>query len=134
MAEPYHKLLLVMRRDLWDMNPGKGMAQACHAGNDAAEYFAINANKFYDEWKEGRTFGVTITLEATLSEMRDLETIAWNCQLHHNFITDPTYPYRNYYGDVYTREEITCMWIFVPATAPGLEFDAKCKLIAPLHR
>ena len=28
------RLYIVMRRDLWDMNPGKGMAQAAHAQSD----------------------------------------------------------------------------------------------------
>jgi hypothetical protein len=31
---------------------------------------------------------------------------------HWGFVTDPTYPYRNHYGEVFTCSEVTCMWAF----------------------
>jgi hypothetical protein len=32
---------------------------------------------------------------------------------HCGLTVDPTYPWRNYYGKLFTSEEVTCMWAFV---------------------
>jgi hypothetical protein len=103
-----------MRRDLWDMNPGKGMAQAAHA---QADFDAYTENNYTNEdfrsahleWCEDRNFGTTLVLHAPLDKMHEIRT-----KIRHSDMTiDPTYPYRNYYGEVFTREEVTCMWAFV---------------------
>lgn len=109
------RFYIIMRRDLWDMNPGKAMAQAAHAQSDFdAHLFPMSipdAYEFQDAvktWREDRSFGTTLVLHETLSVM---EQILANMP-HSGMTMDPTYPYRNYYGEVFTRSEITCMWVF----------------------
>lgn len=119
MTEFNQRLYIVMREDLWDMNPGKGMAQSAHAQADFDAYIDDNCEPEYSqynklwvnvlEWREDRNFGVTLVLSATLDDMHKIhETIT-----HSGMTVDPTYPYRNWYGKVFTSEEITCMWAFV---------------------
>jgi hypothetical protein len=110
------RLYIVMRRDLWDMNPGKGMAQAAHAQADFGAYQSSLVNKDVDEfwqamsaWREDREFGVTLVLHEPLDTFGK---ISMNVA-HWGYVTDPTYPYRNHYGEVFTRSEVTCMWVFV---------------------
>lgn len=40
------RLYIVMREDLWDMNPGKGMAQSAHA---QADFDAFVENRYTDD-------------------------------------------------------------------------------------
>jgi len=110
------RLYIIMRRDLWDMNPGKGMAQAAHAQADFdAHLFPMDipdADEFQAAvmaWRENRNFGTTLVLHEPLDKFG---LISMNVA-HWGFVTDPTYPYRNYYGEVFTRSEVTCMWVFV---------------------
>lgn len=116
------RLYIVMREDLWDMNPGKGMAQAAHAqaefdayieryveNNEGLDKFDKNLIPSVTLWKERRTFGTTLVLFMPLD---DMGLITFNVN-HYGYVTDPTYPYRNYYGKVFTRSEVTCMWVFV---------------------
>jgi hypothetical protein len=110
------RLYIVMRRDLWDMNPGKAMAQAAHAQADFGAYQSSLVNKDGDEfwramsaWRENREFGVTLVLHEPLDTFGK---ISMNVA-HWGYVTDPTYPYRNYYGEVFTSSEVTCMWVFV---------------------
>lgn len=116
------RLYIVMREDLWDMNPGKGMAQAAHAQAEFDAYVERyvdtheGLNKFDADfvpavtaWKERRTFGTTLVLSAPLD---DMGLITFNVN-HYGYVEDPTYPYRNYYGKMFTRKEFTCMWAFV---------------------
>lgn len=116
------RLYIVMREDLWDMNPGKGMAQAAHAQADFDAYMVRYARSMhvdkvdldsallnaYQHWKADRTFGTTTVLTQPLEDF----TFIVNGVDHYGMITDPTYPYRNYYKQVFTRSEITCMWVF----------------------
>ena len=119
MTEYDPRLYIIMREDLWDMNPGKGMAQSAHAQADFDAYiddicgpeYSQN-NKLWEDvlkWREDRNFGVTLVLSATLNDMRNIHEII----THSGMTIDPTYPYRNWYGKVFTSEEITCMWAFV---------------------
>lgn len=108
------KLYIIMRRDLWDMNPGKGMAQAAHAQADFDAYVPtrLNTEAFrnaYMKWTDDRNFGVTLALSATLEQMHEIRTRT----AHSDFTIDPSYPYRNWYGELFVREEVTCMWVFV---------------------
>jgi len=121
MIEP--RLYIVMREDLWDMNPGKGMAQAAHAQAMFDDYVSKYANDLYmkevdldpdfidkiRDWRGGRGFGVTTVLSAPLG---DFDNISMGVE-HNDFVEDPTYPYRNYYKQMFTRSEVTCMWAFV---------------------
>lgn len=119
------RLYIVMRRDLWDMNPGKAMAQAAHAQADFDLYMfpdrtSEKSKEIADAvlaWREDRKFGTTLVLHEPLLRMKEIsENI-----LHSGMTVDPTYPYRNYYGEVFLREEITCMWAFA-YTPEDLEY------------
>ena len=111
MIEP--RLYIIMREDIPDMNPGKGMAQAAHAQADMIDYMN-NLNDYGVEemvklWREDRAFGTTTVLSAELSEIHEM------CDVieHTGMTIDPTYPWRNFYGMPFTTEEITCAWAFV---------------------
>ena len=112
MAEP--RLYIIMREDLWDMNPGKGMAQAAHAQAEFDDYChpdTTSDNDFWEavaNWKEDRASGVTYVLSAVQGEWYDISLGV----KHYGYVEDPTYPYRNYYKQVFTRKEQTCMWVF----------------------
>lgn len=111
------RLYIVMREDLWDMNPGKSMAQAAHAQADFDLYMfpdptATKSKEIADTvmaWRENRNFGTTLVLHEPLDTF---SKISMNVN-HWGFVTDPTYPYRNYYGKMFVRSEVTCMWTFV---------------------
>ena len=126
MTEP--RLYIVMREDLWDNNPGKMMAQSAHA---QAEFDTYVENRYTDEefrsahlqWCEDRNFGVTLVLSATLDQMHEIRTHI----IHSDITVDPTYPYRNWYGKVFTRSEPTCMWAFV-YTEEDIEYMREFKL------
>jgi hypothetical protein len=106
-----------MRQDLWDMNPGKAMAQAAHAQADFDLYMFADPNAAKSKeiadavlaWREDRSFGTTLVLHEPVDTFGK---ISMNVA-HWGYVTDPTYPYRNYYGEVFTRSEVTCMWVFV---------------------
>lgn len=105
-----------MRKDIPDMNPGKAMAQAAHAQADFDAYLSSMTGTDNEEfwqavslWREEREFGVTLVLSATLDKMRTVNDI----NDHAGMTVDPTYPWRNWHGEMFTIEEITCMWSFV---------------------
>lgn len=109
------RLYIVMRRDLWDMNPGKAMAQAAHAQSDFDAHLfpasITDAREFQAAvlaWRGDRSFGTTLVLHEPFERMLEIGL----CMPHSGMTIDPTYPYRNYYGEVFTREEVTCMWVF----------------------
>lgn len=109
MTDP--RLYIIMREDLWDMTPGKGMAQSAHAQALFDAYtpdFMGDYGKHYSAWAEDRGFGVTLVLSAPKSEWMDIQ----NGVQHYGYVTDPTYPYRNYYGKMFVTSEDTCMWVF----------------------
>ena len=122
------RLYIVMREDLWDMNPGKGMAQAAHA---QADFDACVENNYTDDdfrsahlqWCEDRNFGTTLVLSASSVDISlILESVPYA-----GVVVDPTYPYRNYYGKVFTSSEITCAWVFV-TDEEGIEDMKQWKL------
>lgn len=122
------RLYIIMREDIADMNPGKGMAQAAHAQADFDTY--AESRYTNDEfrvahlsWSEDRTFGVTLVLSATLTEMNNIRTNI----LHSDLTVDPTYPWKNWYGKMFTSSEVTCMWAFV-WTDEELEYMKQFKL------
>lgn len=108
-------LYIVMREDLWGMNPGKGMAQAAHAQAEFVEYLTYAASaeikgfrEAYTYWREDRSFGTTLVLSAPKNEWMDIQSGV----IHYGYVTDPSYPYRNHYGKSFTVSEDTCMWVF----------------------
>ena len=111
-------LYILMRSDIQDMNPGKAMAQAAHAQADFDEWatelmdWPEHSQDIIDQvdvWKENRSFGRTLVLSATKAE---IEAVALATQFA-GVTVDPTYPWRNYYGDVFLSNEVTCGWLFV---------------------
>lgn len=126
-------LYLVMRKDIPDMNPGKAMAQACHAGNDMTHRFAYLATEnptkiAFNRWKEGGiTFGTTITLEASEEEVFPVGS---ENGFVYGVVQDPTYPIRSYNGFLYTVCIVTCWWFFIYKECEMLN---KLKEF-PLHR
>ena len=109
------RLYIIMREDLWDMNPGKAMAQAAHAQAEFDAYQSSLVNQDGDvfwqamsAWREDREFGITLVLSAPKNEWMDIASGVEHC----GYVVDPTYPYRNHYGKVFTVSEDTCMWVF----------------------
>jgi hypothetical protein len=131
MDELTPRLYIIMREDIPDMNPGKGMAQAAHAQSNFDEYIDNNCglgDVLWNNvlaWKEDRSFGTTLVLSATLNDMERIHVEL----AHSDLTTDPTYPWRNHYGKLFLTEEITCMWAFAQ-TADELEFMKQY----PLHK
>lgn len=125
------RLYIIMREDLWDMNPGKGMAQAAHA----QALFSLAAHEYIDDlekycqWRgDGPDcigFGVTLVLSATADE---IDAIVQRVR-YSGKVVDPTYPYRNWYGKCFTRKEVTCAWAF-PVNDEEVEFLQ----LFPLHK
>ena len=106
------RLYIIMREDIADMNPGKAMAQAAHAQAEFDEHcdgeFALNDSfaHEYTQWRDGLAFGTTIVLRAELHKLKEITSVI----SHSGLVFDPTYPYRNWYGKLFTAEEITCAW------------------------
>lgn len=131
VTEP--RLYIIMREDLWDMNPGKGMAQAAHAQADFDEFIEDRCGPEYKqddklwssvrEWRENRSFGTTLVLSAPAVDI----SLILESMPHCGIVVDPTYPYRNYYGKVFTSSEITCAWAFA-TTEEEIEFMKQWKL------
>ena len=125
------RLYIVMRRDLWDMNPGKAMAQAAHAQADFDLYMfpnpkATKSKEIADAvmaWREDRHFGTTLVLHEPLGVMNRIQERV----VHTGMTVDPTYPYRNHYGELFVSNEVTCMWAFA-YTEAELEYMRQWRL------
>jgi hypothetical protein len=115
-------LYIIMRSDLAEMNPGKGMAQAAHAQADfdcavlAAQDQLANRPRGTQEilleharWLGGKNFGRTIVLSAPVATINN---IAFRGKLS-GATYDPTYPWKNHYGELQITGETTCAWMFV---------------------
>jgi hypothetical protein len=129
-------LYCLMREDLQDLNPGKGMAQAMHAQADFDQWVDDHPNNpfmpFIAEWKEDRSFGRTLVLESTLEQIGDITSIALGTDLPVGVTVDPTYPWRNFYGKVFLTSEVTCAWVFACDMTPPQLLEDLRKL--SLHR
>jgi len=99
-------LYIIIRSDVPDMNPGKGMAQASHVTND---FMANCSSPYIREWMEDRNFGTVLVLSGTIDDI-----IAITGMDSDTGITiDDTYPWRNWYGKLHLTKEITGGWAFV---------------------
>ena len=127
-------LYCLMREDLQDLNPGKGMAQAMHAQADFDQWVDDHPGSEYmpyiAEWKEGRSFGRTLVLEANIEQI--LANMVADTGHPIGVTVDPTYPWRNFYGKVFLTSEVTCAWVFVCDLTPQEIFDKLGQL--SLHR
>jgi len=129
-------LYIIMRSDIPDLNPGKMAAQAAHAQadfdqwgktleRDSEQYSALLGE--IEEWKDGRSFGRTLVLSATGASITHLVATTDFSGL----TVDPTYPWRNYYGELFLSNELTCAWAFLCNENPLDEEKLKA---FPLHR
>lgn len=110
------KLYIIMRKDIQDMNPGKAMAQAAHAQSDFDSHLfpvdipdALEFQRAVWEWRGDRSFGVTLVLHEPLEVINQITSV----MPHSGVTVDPTYPWRNFYGDLFVSSEVTCAWVFV---------------------
>lgn len=138
-AQPVLYLFVFM--DVPDMNPGKAMAQCCHAGNDLESRIAQRRRDWkgndqdpmlaaFEDWKaQALTFGTTIVLETTENDWAEWDYAiydrynyaAGDIDLLWGDVRDPTYPMRNYYGDVHLIDRSTLGWMFMPKGKGGLD-------------
>lgn len=130
-------LYYISRLDIPDLNPGKAVAQGMHGAGLFERYVyhqAIASSPDYrdklieshkrwsgveHEGQMGRGFGTTIVLSAELLTIFD--TV--NQMDHSGMVTDDSYPYRNYYGDVYTAPYITGGWVFLTPHCPEEDWE-----------
>lgn len=118
LAEP--RLYILVRTDIPQLNPGKLGAQAGHAASkfvrDAMKLGDEDMDIEYEAWDGGRGFGTKITLAATEAQINEAMVILGNMGLLRNTVVDPDYPMTNYFGDHFTRPELTCAYVFAPRT------------------
>lgn len=148
--DPQPTLYIIIRSDIQDMNPGKAIAQGSHATSDfhnwAADTSAAVVKNFsaksppndahvklckqlcqsISNWQEDRSFGRVLTVEATFEQMQQIIEAPG---VHGEMTLDPTYPWRNHYGETFLSPEITCGWVF----DMGHHDNAALKSL-PLHR
>jgi len=115
-----NKLYILMRTDIESMNPGKGMAQACHAANHCAaemqtvgNYSEYQQNAFLQwEKQSSQDFGTTIVLDGeTIEDVRYTIDCLTHSGVPCSIITDTSYPIRD--GEVTHLINIdTCAWVF----------------------
>lgn len=118
-------LYIFVRRDIPDMNPGKMAAQVAHAQADFDNWVVDKNVVGLSEWREDRTFGRTLVVSATLKEMQAMDMRVY----HSGLTTDPTYPWKNYWGETFVSEEVTTAWAF-PVTETEMEYLKQF----PLHK
>ena len=110
------KMVVIMRSDLIDLNPGKAVAQGTHAANmcigQAYERFSrvsVNGEELgnlADEWEEQTpdSFGICVVLSGTYNQIDDVCDRAFEKGIHQGTVIDPSYPYRpydNFWGEMF---------------------------------
>lgn len=109
-------LYILMRTDLASMNPGKAMAQACHAYGalKAAIRSKLHRQNAYVDWMDQtpQEFGTTIVLAGTGDEIAfALRLCRMNRDIVAGWVHDPTYPIRD--GEITHLVPLnTCAFIF----------------------
>lgn len=124
------RLYILARTDIAQMNPGKLAAQAAHAATqfvfDTLDAGVSVTVQQMNDWRAqaGGGFGTKITLAATEAEIRETVTeINKTHGLPAGLVVDPTYPMTNYFGDFFTRSELTCGYVFAPTDTPEVALD-----------
>jgi hypothetical protein len=84
------RLYILIRNDLPSLNPGKAMAQAIHAANSFLWKYQDRDD--VKKWAGQEGYGVTITLSAIASQIKELMAIAYNSNFPMGKIIDQTYP------------------------------------------
>ncbi len=141
MSDP--RLYIMMRNDLVDLNPGKAMAQACHAANQFTHsmfkraWAVTGANekllKQYNEWLEqGDGFGTTIVVAASKKEIEQMIPLAASEGYECGFTFDTSYPIKSAAGEVFTVNALTCAYIFTGTYTDTYETEIRLRNF-PLH-
>lgn len=127
-------LYILMRNDMDSLNPGKAMAQACHAANafihtvnkGYTDQFMINDESQHSvrNWanQTNQGFGTTITLAGNIADITQtiIELNSFNKKITNSItksfgelILDPTYPLLDGVT-LHLIPVITCAYIFAP--------------------
>lgn len=129
----------MMRNDLVDLNPGKAMAQACHAANQFTHNFTkvrVVSQKLtsqFNEWlAQGEGFGTTIVLSASKSEIERIIPLGISEGYECGFTFDTSYPIRSAAGEVFTVNALTCAYVFVGNYTENYETEILLRNL-PLH-
>tara|TARA_R110000851_G_scaffold227207_3_gene380037 strand:- start:51 stop:497 length:447 start_codon:yes stop_codon:yes gene_type:complete len=137
LTEP--RLYIIVRSDIAELTPGKLGAQTGHAASMFARQVRHSGdtllNASYKQWEGDRGFGTKIVLSATKDDIDILiDTISLHqpCPAHYGIVVDPSYPFRNYFGEMFTAKEMTCAFVFV---TPELA-DEPLRILRkyPLHK
>lgn len=114
------RLYILVRTDIPQLNPGKLGAQSAHAGTKFFRHVLMSNDMALSEelaeWEGDRGFGTKITLAATEAQIYDAMVVMRDMGLLCSTVVDPSYPMTNYFGDHFTREELTCAYVFAPRT------------------
>jgi len=112
------RMYILVRSDIYDLNPGKLGAQTGHAASMLAKtvYSSPGDDNWhhYKEWEGDRGFGTKITLTATQEEIIGTLKYMDDLNLLCGKVVDPTYPFKNYFGEMFTAMELTVGYVFVP--------------------
>jgi peptidyl-tRNA hydrolase len=128
----------MMRNDLVDLNPGKAMAQAAHAANQAvaaASKAGLNEGlmkKQMQEWlNQAQGFGTTIVLSATKSQIQQIIPLAISEGYLADFTFDTSYPIKDG-TDTITVNAMTCAYVFVAPYTDDYETEIQLRRLS-LH-
>lgn len=136
MSDP--RLYIMMRNDLVDLNPGKAMAQACHAANQftySKPTHGANTKieQQFNEWlNQGEGFGTTIVLSASKSEIERIIPLGISEGYECGFTFDTSYPIRSAAGETFTVNALTCAYVFVGNYTENYETEILLRKL-PLH-
>jgi peptidyl-tRNA hydrolase len=116
-------LYILMRTDLESLNPGKGMAQACHAANQMVHTIETKGSKEFKEnfskWQlQAGSFGTTIVLdggtENQIKNKIEFLRVSHNSEAMFGVTIDPEYPIRDGKVVHLIPHFMTCAWVFSP--------------------
>jgi len=125
----------MMRNDLVDLNPGKAMAQAAHAANQAVRdfnsYLATDLrSKYMHEWQnQAQGFGTTIVLSASKSQIQQIIPLAISEGYLANFTFDSSYPIKDG-NDTITVNAMTCAYVFVAPYTDDYETEIQLRKLS----
>ncbi len=133
----------MMRNDLVDLNPGKAMAQACHAANQFTHSMFKRAlekntqnkqlvNQYKDWLEQGDGFGTTIVVAASKKEIEQLIPHGISEGYECGFTFDTSYPIKSAAGEVFTVNALTCAYIFTGTYTDTYETEIRLRNF-PLH-
>lgn len=126
------RLYILVRTDIPCGNPGKLMAQAAHAGTqfvfdvlDLEGDHGLRMAELMHDWRAegGGGFGTKITLSATEDQILEVVNSMEEKGIQAGLVVDPTYPMTNWFGEFFTRSELTCGYVFVTPNTPQWILD-----------